>query len=292
MIKNDQTFIKGGHMKKNFYQTKTYQRTIEKLKKILSSLDDEIYHENRLKSYLEIGKMISQSRGTISSDQKKGHITRLAKDSGYSRTQLYNFYQFFQRFPKGLPKAFHTPHIKWSHIREILPIEKTEEALFYLEQVNEDGLSGEDIHRAIKGNLFHIMQNQSLRDQILQRPTSNIFVFPARLILSLDGDTPDLMVDQGFDTWRKIRVRLRGINTPELHGPNHELALKGKDFLQETLGPLERFLVKTYKTDSFGRFIGDILYHPVWTDLDKIFREGIYLNAQLIQMGLAKPMFF
>ena len=31
----------------------------------------------------------------------------------------------------------------------------------------------------------------------------------------VDGDTIDLLIDLGFNAWKKERIRLSGINTPE-----------------------------------------------------------------------------
>ena len=31
----------------------------------------------------------------------------------------------------------------------------------------------------------------------------------------VDGDTIDVIIDLGFKTWKKVRVRMEGINTPE-----------------------------------------------------------------------------
>ena len=31
----------------------------------------------------------------------------------------------------------------------------------------------------------------------------------------VDGDTIDVTIDLGFKTWKKVRVRMEGINTPE-----------------------------------------------------------------------------
>ena len=32
----------------------------------------------------------------------------------------------------------------------------------------------------------------------------------------VDGDTIDVIIDLGFKTWKKVRVRMEGINTPPL----------------------------------------------------------------------------
>ena len=42
-----------------------------------------------------------------------------------------------------------------------------------------------------------------------------MFEYNATLVRVVDGDTVDALVDLGFDTWKKVRIRMYGINTPE-----------------------------------------------------------------------------
>lgn len=44
------------------------------------------------------------------------------------------------------------------------------------------------------------------------------FTFQARLDRVVDGDTVDLLVDLGFRTRKKVRVRVEGIDTAEVYG--------------------------------------------------------------------------
>ena len=41
------------------------------------------------------------------------------------------------------------------------------------------------------------------------------YTFNAKLIRVVDGDTVWAHVDLGFDIWKKVNVRLHGIDTPE-----------------------------------------------------------------------------
>jgi len=54
----------------------------------------------------------------------------------------------------------------------------------------------------------------------------------------VDGDTIDVTIDLGFKTWKKVRVRMEGINTPESRTRDLEekkLGLAAKARLQEIL---------------------------------------------------------
>jgi len=47
---------------------------------------------------------------------------------------------------------------------------------------------------------------------------TNWFTFQARLQRVVDGDTVDLVVDLGFRTRKRVRVRINGIDTAEVYG--------------------------------------------------------------------------
>lgn len=51
---------------------------------------------------------------------------------------------------------------------------------------------------------------------VLNEP--KLWWYAARVLNVVDGDTLDLMVDLGFRNYSKIRVRLYGIDTPEVYG--------------------------------------------------------------------------
>jgi micrococcal nuclease len=46
--------------------------------------------------------------------------------------------------------------------------------------------------------------------------------FPAEVLRVIDGDTLEVLLDQGLGTYRKTHVRLLGIDTPETYGPKAE----------------------------------------------------------------------
>ena len=42
-----------------------------------------------------------------------------------------------------------------------------------------------------------------------------MYEYNAKTLRVVDGDTVAAMIDLGFDTWKKIRIRMHGINAPE-----------------------------------------------------------------------------
>lgn len=89
------------------------------------------------------------------------------------------------------------------------------------------------------------------------------FIFPTREVIRVvDGDTYVLMLDTGFNSYRKIELRLDGIDTHEIHGDNHELAVKEKEFVEDFFNNAEELYVTTKERlpeqGSFNRWLGDI----------------------------------
>ena len=89
------------------------------------------------------------------------------------------------------------------------------------------------------------------------------FIFRIKdVIRVIDGDTYVLMLDTGFNSYRKIELRLDGIDTHEVHGDNHNLAMKEQDFVEEFFDESEVLAVTTKdklpEQGSFNRWLGDV----------------------------------
>lgn len=101
------------------------------------------------------------------------------------------------------------------------------------------------------------------------------YVYAARVERVIDGDTLSVVLDLGFGASVREKLRLRGINTPELGAPEGE---KAKRFVAGLLPAGTGVLVKSHKTDIYGRFVADI------------FLGDEYLNQRLLEDGLAVRM--
>jgi micrococcal nuclease len=123
-----------------------------------------------------------------------------------------------------------------------------------------------------------------------------IYIYKAELIRVVDGDTVDLIIDLGFDTSRKERFRLYGIDAPEM---NTLAGKASKAWLWEALQPLEAIYVQTIqletkaKRDKYGRFLA-VLYDEL-PMLAAAARETINtasINAKMITEGHAKERYW
>lgn len=106
----------------------------------------------------------------------------------------------------------------------------------------------------------------------------------------VDGDTLVVNIDLGFNVWTKARLRLRGINTPELKSRDSTTqrhAQEAKKFVENQLGTVERIVVQTFQTDVYGRYVADVYYRPGEKDKEVIAVKGKFLNQELLDKGLA-----
>ena len=55
-----------------------------------------------------------------------------------------------------------------------------------------------------------------------------MYQYKAKLIRVVDGDTVDAMIDCGFSTFKKERIRLYGIDTPECRTRDKEEKARGQ----------------------------------------------------------------
>jgi endonuclease YncB( thermonuclease family) len=113
-----------------------------------------------------------------------------------------------------------------------------------------------------------------------------MFTYVAFVQKVVDGDT--LLVALDFKSTFSIsqKLRLRGIDCPEINTPEGQ---KAKRFVEARLKEVDFIIVKTYKdrTDRFDRYLADIFYLPGAADENTVAREGTYLNQQLLDERLA-----
>jgi len=91
------------------------------------------------------------------------------------------------------------------------------------------------------------------------------YIYRGKLERVVDGDTIDALIDLGFDTWVKKRIRYKGIDTWESRTRNLEekklgLAAKArnKELLESVSSKSGFFRIKSYGTGKYGRVLGEI----------------------------------
>lgn len=95
-----------------------------------------------------------------------------------------------------------------------------------------------------------------------------MYTYDCKVLNIVDGDTIDIEIDLGFNIKVKERVRLLGVDTPEVFGPN---ASPGgivasdftKDWIQQRQAINNKFVyysIKYNSRDKYGRSLGVIMW--------------------------------
>ena len=117
-----------------------------------------------------------------------------------------------------------------------------------------------------------------------------MYIYKCKILNVVDGDTIDIELDLGFNIKMKERVRLIGVDTPEVYGPNAEPAGQvASQFVKEWLEKrqknndmFEYHSIKYDAKDKYGRSLGYIYW------------KGGYvtecLNYDIDEAGLTKKI--
>ena len=103
-----------------------------------------------------------------------------------------------------------------------------------------------------------------------------------KLVKVVDGDTVDVLLDLGFHTYVKKRVRLSGIDAWESRTRNKEvkkLGLAAKARLKELCGDGEGLVVECTGLGKYGRVLGILI---------NVKQGNVNLNQMLVMEGHAK----
>lgn len=116
--------------------------------------------------------------------------------------------------------------------------------------------------------------------------TKEMHTYKAFLERVVDGDTIKVTLDLGFNIFHKEILRLSKINAPEIEskeGQKSFLALK------KLLKDVPFLIIKTTKTDIYGRYIADVF---LGKDEEEISGnpapEEVYLNQALLDLGVVE----
>ena len=106
-----------------------------------------------------------------------------------------------------------------------------------------------------------------------------MYEYKATVTKVYDGDTITVDFDLGFGILiRKQKIRLVGINTPEVRGSEKPQGIISRDALrQRILGKVVTIKTSKDKKGKYGRWLGEV------------FVEDENINQWLITEGYAKP---
>ena len=87
--------------------------------------------------------------------------------------------------------------------------------------------------------------------------------YSCKLERVVDGDTCDALIDLGFDTWVKKRIRFKGVDTWECRTRDLDEKKKGlaaKAFTKDLLENSDdgKFSIISYGVGKYGRVLGEL----------------------------------
>ena len=91
----------------------------------------------------------------------------------------------------------------------------------------------------------------------------NKYEYTAKLDRVVDGDTCDALIDLGFNTWVKKRIRFKGVDTWECRTRDLEEKKKGlaaKAFTKDLLENSDdgKFALRSHGVGKYGRVLGEL----------------------------------
>lgn len=117
-----------------------------------------------------------------------------------------------------------------------------------------------------------------------------MYEYYAQITRIIDGDTVEVLLDLGLDTFHKVKLRLARVDTPETYGVKKESAeyKAGKiatafveEWVKKTNSQIKVITIKD-KKGKYGRYLAEV--YAVEGD-----NKDQNLNDVLLSEGLAKP---
>ena len=104
-------------------------------------------------------------------------------------------------------------------------------------------------------------------------------IYSAKLQRVVDGDTCDALIDLGFDTWVKKRIRFYGVDTWESRTRNKEEKVKGlaaKAYVKDLLENSDdgKFSIISHGVGKYGRVLGEIFVKGHEKSVNELLKEN------------------
>lgn len=145
-----------------------------------------------------------------------------------------------------------------------------------------DGVPGFEQTRA--GDTISLHHDVATARPVTRDDEPRLWTYAARVRRVIDGDTLSTVAYLGWGHLAFPRLRLRGIDTPELY----TLAgRRAKQHVEAALADAPCVVITTWRTDTYGRYLADLKYLPGESDARVVLAQGIYLNRELLDQGLA-----
>lgn len=120
-----------------------------------------------------------------------------------------------------------------------------------------------------------------------------MYEYAATVVNIVDGDTVDVLIDLGFDTFvggKRGRIRIYGIDAPECRTRDKEekkYGMMAKKFVEGFMPIGCQVTLQTYKDKSgkYGRYMGDFKRYDKW-----LSEELIKNHLAVAYLGQSKEL--
>jgi len=292
----------------------SYKTLINSLKSLLETVDrydtDDDACRATLKAFWTAG------RDAYAYTRETGELIKnISLDVGAAPGSLEKYVRFYRQYQDGYKEEISGHLLNWSHYAALLYLNDKKAREFYLNNAAVHGWSSHELRRRIRNNYYEnrkIEPGQKKKEGAsLKTIPQRLYTYSAKVLKVLDADTFWLNIDVGFSTAMEHKVRLRGINCPEkgtkkgdqakefvsnelMPGPRKAADLKAakpqadsgtNSSVSEPAEPI--VIIRSYKSEKFGRYLVDLWYLKGETDKERILSEGRFLNQVLLDKGLA-----
>ncbi len=132
--------------------------------------------------------------------------------------------------------------------------------------------------------VYSVKEDHDYKIRITAPTLKWLYTYQAMVERVIDGDTMIVHINMGFDCWCVEKLRFRGIDAPE---KTTALGQKARQFVKDRLNSSPCLIVRTFKQEKYGRFLADIFYKKGCDNPDEVAAQGVFLNQELIDEGLA-----
>lgn len=233
--------------------------------------------ESTLETYWTYGELITQEKLLDEVGYHNAVLRDLSIETGISLRTLQQSLAFRHTYAKPPSGG----DLSWSHFRVLvrLPTKKQRDVYASLAKKNE--WTSKELQRAISSDLYSGGQLQKPK---LERPSDASYLYKAKDIRVIDGDTLEVFVDLGFDAFTLQRIRLAQINAPEVRTAAGRAA---RNFIVVNLAEAKTVCLTTHKADVHGRYVAHVFLSPKNEAIQTCFQSGLHLNDLLVREGHA-----
>jgi endonuclease YncB( thermonuclease family) len=114
-------------------------------------------------------------------------------------------------------------------------------------------------------------------EQAGEATKADLYTYRAEIIRTVDGDTVWVKIYLEPGRWVKEKLRLRGLDSPEMGTPEGTAA---KRFVERLVTQAKAVTIATFKPDKYDRYLADVFFTMDGSD-------AVFLNNELLANGHA-----